>query len=88
MALWKRGKRYWTILKINGQLFRKPLCPPGLSRATTDRREAVNLERDLLEQARNGGLMPKAGPGRLFMACEAYLAAKRATAQPRAHRRT
>ena len=80
MALWKRGERYWTIFKINGQLFRKPLRPPGHSRATTDRREAVQLERDLIEQARNGALAPKAGPSRLFAACDAYVAAKRATA--------
>src|SRR5919197_1030536 len=77
MALRKRGERYWTIFKINGQLFRNPLRPPGHSRATTDRREAVQLERDLIEQARNGALAPKAGPSRLFAACDAYVAAKR-----------
>lgn len=80
MALWKRNKRYWTRFVVNGVKFRKPLRPPGQSRATTNWKEAVQLERDVIEQARNGALTPKAGPSRLFAACEAYLAAKRATA--------
>jgi hypothetical protein len=49
------------------------------SPATTNWREAVPLERDVIDQARNGALMPKAGPSRLFAACDGYLAAKRAT---------
>jgi integrase len=80
MALWKRNKRYWTRFVVNGVKFRKPLCPPGQSRATTNWKEAVQLERDVIEQARNGALTPKAGPSRLFAACDAYVAAKRATA--------
>jgi len=80
MALWKRNKRYWTRFVVNGVKFRKPLRPAGQSRATTNWKEAVQLERDVIEQARNGALTPKAGPSRLFAACDAYLAAKRATA--------
>ena len=80
MALWKRNKRYWTRFVVNGVKFRKPLRSPGQSRATTNWKEAVQLERDVIEQARNGALTPKAGPSRLFAACDAYLAAKRATA--------
>jgi integrase len=80
MALWKRNKRYWTRFVVNGVKFRKPLRPPGQSRATTNWKEAVQLERDVIEQARNGALTPKAGPSRLFAACDAYLTAKRATA--------
>lgn len=80
MALWKRNKRYWTRFVVNGVKFRKPLCPAGQSRATTNWKEAVQLERDVIEQARNGSLAPKAGPSRLFAACEAYLAAKRTIA--------
>lgn len=80
MALWKRNKRYWTRFVVNGVKFRKPLCPPGQSRATTNWKEAVQLERDVIEQARNGSLAPKAGPSRLFAACDAYLAAKRTIA--------
>jgi integrase len=80
MALWKRNKRYWTRFVVNGVKFRKPLCPPGQSRATTNWKEAVQLERDVIEQARNGALAPKAGPSRLFAACDAYLAAKRTIA--------
>ena len=37
----------------------------------------MQLERDVIEQARNGALR---GPRRLFVACDADLAAKRATA--------
>jgi integrase len=80
MALWKRNKRYWTRFVVNGVKFRKPLRPPGQSRATTNWKEAVQLERDVIEQARNGALTPMAGPSRLFAACDAYIAAKRATA--------
>ena len=80
MALWKRNKRYWTRFVVNGVKFRKPLRSPGQSRATTNWKEAVQLERDVIEQARNGALTPKAGPSRLFAACDAYIAAKRATA--------
>lgn len=80
MALWKRDRRYWTRFVVNGVKFRKPLCPPGQSRATTNWKEAVQLERDVIALARSGGLEPKAGPTRLFAACEAYLTAKRATA--------
>ena len=80
MALWKRNKRYWTRFVVNGVKFRKPLRSPGQSRATTNWKEAVQLERDVIELARNGALTPKAGPSRLFAACDAYLAAKRATA--------
>ena len=71
MALWKRNKRYWTRFVVNGVKFRKPLRPPGQSRATTNWKEAVQLERDVIEQARNGALTPKAGPSRLFAACDA-----------------
>ena len=80
MALWKRNKRYWTRFVVNGVKFRKPLCPSGRSLATTNWKEAVQLERDVIDQARNGALMPKAGPSRLFAAVDAYLIAKRATA--------
>ena len=80
MALWKRNKRYWTRFVVNGIKFRKPLCQPGHSLATTNWKEAVQLERDVIEQARNGSLTPTAGPGRLFAAFEGYLTAKRTTA--------
>src|SRR5688500_11689705 len=86
MVLWKRRRsankpqRYWTRFSVNGVKFRKPLCPPGSSQATTNWKEAVQLERDVIEAARNGSLPAKSGPKRLFDACEAYLAAKRTTA--------
>jgi len=80
MALWKRGKRYWTRFAVHGQMFHKPLRPPGSNRATTDRREAIGLEKLMIEDALNGRVFQKNGPTRLFAACDAYLEAKRATA--------
>ena len=29
MALWKRGKRYWTYFSVNGVQLRRPLCAPN-----------------------------------------------------------
>jgi hypothetical protein len=50
-----------------------PTLPSG---GTTNWKEAVQLERDVVEQVHNGALTSKAGPRRLFVACDAYLAAK------------
>ena len=80
MALWKRGRRYWTRFTVNGVLFRKPLCPPASHHATTKWQEAVRLEKDVIRSAVDGRLDPQTGPTRFFDACEAYIAAKRATA--------
>jgi len=80
MALWKRGKRYWTRFSVNGQMFYKPLRPPGSTRATTNWQEATRLEKLMIEDALNGRVFQKNGPTRLFAACDAYLEAKRATA--------
>jgi integrase len=80
MALWKRGRRYWTHFVINGIHFRKPLRPPGASLATTNWQAATRLEKQLIEAAQNGRLEPRSGPSRLFEAADAYIAAKSATA--------
>jgi integrase len=80
MALWKRGRRYWTHFVINGVHFRKPLHPPGASFATTNWQEATRLEKQLIEAAQNGRLEPRSGPTRLFDAADAYIVAKTATA--------
>ena len=41
MGLWKRGRRYWTQTVVNGVWIRRPLCPDGSTRATTNWQEAV-----------------------------------------------
>jgi integrase len=80
MALWKRGRRWWTQTMINGVRIRQPLCPPGSSRATTKWQEAVQLEKDLIRAAIAGKLGVRGAPKTLFDACEKYLEAKGATA--------
>lgn len=62
MALWKRGRRYWTHFVINGVHFRKPLRSPGASLATTNWQEAKRLEKQLIEAAQNGRLEARSGP--------------------------
>ena len=54
MALWKRGRRYWTQISVNGVRMRRPLCPPGSTRATTNWQEAVRLEKELIRAALRG----------------------------------
>jgi integrase len=80
MGLWKRGRRYWTQTVINGVRFRRPLCPPGSSSATTNWQEAVRLEKELIRSALEGCLPPHAHTIRLFDAVADYLKAKEATA--------
>jgi integrase len=80
MALWKRGRRYWTCFSVNGVAYRKPLRPPGTTRATTNWQEAVRLERDLIDAAKRGQVSARAEATRLFEAAEIYLTAKAATA--------
>lgn len=80
MSLWKRGRRYWTLFKHHGVLYRKPLCPPGETRATTDKREATRLERQVIDDAIHGRLSAKKGPSRLFEACDAFIESLKATA--------
>jgi integrase len=81
MALWKRGKRYWTrFAGPTGEMFHKPLRPAGQSRGTTSWQEAVKLEKEMIRAAFDGKLSAKAGPTRLFAACDAFLEAKRTVA--------
>jgi hypothetical protein len=42
-----RGRRYWTQTVVNGVWIRRPLCPPGSTRATTNWQEALRLEKEL-----------------------------------------
>jgi integrase len=80
MALWKRGRRWWTQTMINGVRIRQPLCPPGSTRATTKWQEAVQLEKDVIKAALAGKLGAHNAPKQLFEACDKYLQAKKATA--------
>ena len=80
MALWKRGRRYWTQVMIHGVRIRRPLCPPGSSRATTKWQEAIQREKDLIRAAMEGKLGAHSAPTRLFDACAKFLTAKEATA--------
>ena len=47
MALRKRGKTWWTDVAVNGQRYRQSL-------KTTDRREALGHERDLVRRIEDG----------------------------------
>ncbi len=51
MALYKRGSTWWTHFYLNGARYRQSLH-------TTDRREAVAREKELISQAEQGKLAP------------------------------
>jgi hypothetical protein len=80
MALWKRGKRYWTRFTLHGVQLRRPLCPSGSTRATTNKLVAINLEKEMIRAALEGELAPQASSIKLFAAVDDYLEAKKATA--------
>jgi integrase len=80
MALWKRGRRYWTYFSVNGVQLRRPLCPPGSRLATTNWQEATRLEKEVIRAAMEGELAPRDPSVKLFAAIEDYLQAKKATA--------
>lgn len=80
MALWKRGRRYWTYFSVNGSQVRRPLCPPGSRLATTNWQEATRLEKEVIRAAMEGELGPRDPSVKLFAAITDYLQAKEATA--------
>lgn len=80
MALWKRGRRYWTYFSVNGVQLRRPLCPPGSRLATTNWQEATRLEKEMIRAAMEGELAPRDPSVKLFAAIDDYLEAKKATA--------
>jgi integrase len=72
MSLWKRGNQYWADFSVEGERFRTPL-------GTTDWREATRLERQAIDEARQGKRSPKTpslGRMKLAEAVPVYLAAK------------
>jgi integrase len=80
MALWKRGKRYWTYFSVNGVQWRRPLRAPGAALATTNWQEAARLEKEVIRAAVAGELAPRDPAVKLFAAVDDYLEAKKATA--------
>ena len=80
MGLWKRGRRYWTQTVVNGVWIRRPLCPEGSTRATTNWQEAVHLQKELIRAALQGHLPAQSHSVKLFAAVDDYLEAKKATA--------
>jgi hypothetical protein len=80
MALWKRGRRYWTYFSVNGEQLRRPLCPPGSTLATTNWQEATRLEKEMIRAALERELAPRDPSIKLFAAIDDYLEAKKATA--------
>jgi integrase len=80
MALWKRGRRYWTYFSVNGVQLRRPLCLPGSSLATTNWQEATRLEKEMIRAALECELAPRDPSVKLFAAIDDYLEAKKATA--------
>ena len=80
MALWKRGRRYWTYFSVNGVQLRRPLCPQGSTLATTNWQEACRLEKEMIRAAVAGELAPRDPSVKLFAAIDDYLEAKKATA--------
>src|SRR5947207_1770173 len=80
MALWKRGKRYWTRFTLHGAQLRRPLCPAGSSQATTNWHQAHNLEKEMIRAAMSGELALRDPTIKFFAAVDDYLEAKKATA--------
>jgi integrase len=80
MALWKRGRRYWTYFSVNGVQLRRPLCVEGSRLATTNWQEATRLEKEVIRAAMEGELAPRDPSVKLFGAVADYLKAKEATA--------
>ena len=77
MSLWKRGRQYWTDFTVAGRRYRKRL-------GTTNLRVAKQRERELIEEAGQGG-WPQTSRGRsgCRSAIDAYLDAKRIRCSPR-----
>jgi integrase len=65
---------------VNGIQLRRPLCPEGSTRATTNWQEALRLEKEMIRAAMEGELAPRDPSVKLFAAIDDYLEAKRATA--------
>ena len=71
MALYKRGKQYWTAFSINKVAYRKPLN-------TSNRSKALELQREMIQLADEGRVSAKkTGPRDLDEAIKAYFEDKR-----------
>ncbi len=79
MAIYKRGKTWWTDFSVNGQRYRESLD-------TTDWREAQAKEKELISQASQGKLAPasqKFARMVFSQAADCYLGEKLAHLAPR-----
>src|SRR5271169_2140294 len=82
MALFRRGRRYWTDFSVNGQRFRQSVD-------TTDWRDALKREKELIGQAQAGKLsLAGQSFARLAFteALERYLQDRAVHVAPRSHR--
>src|SRR5215467_4721365 len=57
MALFKRGKWWWTDFSVNGVRYRQPIRDARGNR-TRDWREALSREKELIAEAQAGKLAP------------------------------
>jgi integrase len=71
MALYRRGKRWWTHFYVGGKRHREPT-------GKTNKNKAKQVEHDLVEAAKEGSLLiRRSKPKRLFAAIDAYHADKK-----------
>jgi len=88
MALFKRGKWWWTDFSVNGVRYRQPIRDEQ-GRSTKDWREALSREKELVAQAQAGSLTVS---GQSFArlafteALDRYLADRSAHVAPRSKR--
>jgi len=88
MALYRRGKWWWTNFSVNGVRYRQPIRTEH-GRRTKDWREALSAEKKLIAKAEEGKLSVA---GQSFarlaftVALERYLADRSAHVAPRSHR--
>ena len=77
MAVYKRGKKWWTTFYVADRRYRKPT-------GAATKNEAKRVEHDLIEAAKRGSLTAKQEkPTRLEPAIDAYLADKGLWRAPR-----
>jgi hypothetical protein len=77
MALYQRGRCWWSHFYVGGQRHREPT-------GTTNKNRAKQVERDLIQAAKEGSLLVRQSkPKRLFAAIDAHLADKKIRCAPR-----
>src|SRR5215469_4861729 len=85
MALFKRGRWWWTDFSVNGVRYRQPIRD-GQGERTKDWREALSREKEMIAQAQTGKLTASSQSfARLAfdLALDRYLADRAAQVTPR-----